>query len=187
MDKDSRSLGDRYKEIYAGAEKRHSDDYETQLTDVVNWLRDKQFYLRDASPGHRDPVYGDTEPAFFYKAYNADTGEFYGSSDKDAKIYQGTRGVIITVTLRHTSPIALQKHLVPQLSVDVKEFNESDLSTETLKQYRHSQQYYKTLYMWVDDNQWRSIDEVLEYAWEQFQKSVEEVRTGGLDDFNFGS
>lgn len=185
MDKDIRSLGDRYKEIYAGVEKRHSDEYETQLTDIVNWLRDKQFYLRDAHPGHRDPVYGDAEPAYFYKAYNADTGEFYGSSDRNDGIYQGTRGLIISVTLRHTSPIALQKRLAPQLSVDVKEFNESGLSTETLKQHRLSQLYYKTMYMWVDDNQWRSVDEVLKYAWEQFRKGVEEVRTGGLDKFDF--
>jgi len=185
MDKDTRSLGDRYKEIYAGVEMRHSDEYEIQLTDIVNWLRDKQFYLRDASPGHMDPVYGDEEPALFYKAYNADAGEFYGSSDRKDKLYQGKRGVIITVTLRHTSPIALQKQLAPQLSVDVKEYNESDLSTELVKQHRMSQLYYKTLYMWVDDNQWRAVDEVLEYAWEQFQKGVEEVRTGGLDDFKF--
>ena len=187
MDKDVKNLGDRYKEIYAGAETHHSDSYETQLTDVVKWLRDKGFYLRDKSFGYRDPVYHSDEPAFFYLGYNAETQEFYGDSDKDAGLYQGPEGVLIHVIIQHLTTDR-NKRLTPQLSVEVKKFTEWKMNHHQYKFIRQDSFqsiFYKTLYMWVDDNQWRNIDELLNHAWNQFERATEQMRSGDLDDFDF--
>jgi len=186
MDKDTRSLGGRYKEIYAGAETHHSDRYDTQLTDVVDWLRNKGFYLRDPHPGHRDPVYGADEAAFFYIGYNRNEG-FYGSSDKDASLYQGPEGVIITVIIQHLTA-AKGKRLVPQLSVEVKKFQEWKMDGyhhRTVRQNSFQTVYYKSLYMWTDDTQWAAIDEVLDYAWNKWEHAVEEMTTDKLTKFDF--
>lgn len=189
MDKDTQNLGDRYKEVYAGAEQHHSDQYDTQLTDVVRWLRDKGFYLRDKSFGYRDPVYNDDEPAFFYKGYNATDQEYYGSSDLNSAFYQGEQGVMMTVILRHATLKGKQKHLAPQLSVEVKKFFEwlpgGRPQHKTIRQNSFQTVFHKSLYMWSDDTQWGGIDELLNYAWEQWERTVEQMRSGDLDDFDF--
>ena len=187
MNKDVRNLGDRYKEVYAGAERHQSDQYDTQLTDIVKWLRDKGFYLRDKSFGYRDPVYNSDEPAFFYIGYNAETQEFYGDSDRDATLYQGPEGVLIHVILTHVTTDR-KRNLAPQLSVEVKKFAEWKLpghQYKTIRQNSFQTVFHKSLYMWSDDTQWKGIDELLNYAWEQWERTVEQMRSGDLDDFDF--
>ena len=55
----------------------------------------------------------------------------------------------------------------------------------TVRQNSFQTVWQKSLYMWSDDTQWAAIDEVLEYAWDRWEHTVEEMTTDKLNKFDF--
>jgi hypothetical protein len=170
---------------------------EPVVENVVDWLREHQFGLRDAEFGYRNPIYGDkvVQPAVFIRGYSYDTQEWYiepgrmrvynpGAENERTEERQEFKNnpdnvhMSVIISMLGTK----QKDLyAPQVGIKVTRRHEKG----ELAQRYNEQLWYKTLTQWRDDHTWKAIIEHLDYGWKVLHERVEQDRVGGLDNFNF--